>query len=83
MLSALPVVATDIRGAREEVIEGETGLLVPVAQPVALAAALGRLATDPALRTRLGDAGLRRALDLYVEEKVIERQIISLGLPSG
>lgn len=44
------------------------------------AVALGRLAADPGLRARLGDAGVRRALDLYVDEKIIERQILSLGL---
>ncbi len=29
MLTGLPVVATDIRGPREQVVSGETGLLVP------------------------------------------------------
>jgi glycosyltransferase involved in cell wall biosynthesis len=80
MLCGLPVVATDIRGAREEVVDGRTGLLVPVARPEALAAALGRLAGDPGLRARFGKAGLERARELYVEEKVIERQILALGL---
>ena len=74
MLSGLPVVATDIRGSREEVVDGETGLLVPVADPAALAAALGRLAADPALRQRMGEAGLVRARDLYDEAKVVARQ---------
>ena len=82
MLSGLPVVATDIRGSREEVVDGQTGLLVPVARPDALAAALGRLAADAGLRMRLGAAGLARALDLYVEDKVIARQLTMLGLGS-
>ncbi len=80
MLSALPVVATDIRGSREEVVDGETGLLVPVEAPRALAAALGRLARDGALRRRMGEAGLRRALALHVEHKIVARQIARLGL---
>jgi len=75
MLSGLPVVATDIRGSREEVIEDQTGLLVPVRDPKALAAALRHLAGDPALRARLGAAGLVRARDLYDEAKVVARQL--------
>jgi glycosyltransferase involved in cell wall biosynthesis len=75
MMSGLPVVATDIRGAREEVIDGETGFLVPVKNPPALAAALARLTGDPALRRRMGQAGRARALDLYDEAKVVRRQL--------
>ena len=80
MLSGLPVVATDIRGSREEVLPEETGLLVPVADGAALAAALGRLAGDAAERRRMGDAGCDRAVDLYDEAKVVARQIELLGL---
>jgi glycosyltransferase involved in cell wall biosynthesis len=75
MLTGLPVVATDIRGSREEVNDGNTGLLVPVRDPKALAAALQRLAGDPALRAKLGAAGLARARDLYDEAKVVARQL--------
>jgi len=80
MMTGLPVVATRIRGAREQVVDGETGFLVPVREPKALAEALSRLAADPALRARLGAAGRARALDLYDEAKVIARQIEALGL---
>jgi glycosyltransferase involved in cell wall biosynthesis len=80
MLSGLPVVATEIRGAREEVVAGETGALVPVGDPRALAAALTRLVADPALRARQGAAGRARALELYDEGKVIARQLALLGL---
>jgi glycosyltransferase involved in cell wall biosynthesis len=78
MLSGLPVVATDIRGSREEVMPDETGLLVPVRDSKALAAALARLAGDAALRARLGTAGLARARTLYDEAKIVERQIALL-----
>ncbi len=80
MLSGLPVVATDIRGAREEVVSGETGALVPVRDLRALATALGRLVADPALRARQGAAGRARALELYDEHKIIARQLALLGL---
>ncbi|MCC7281834.1 MAG: glycosyltransferase, partial [Acetobacteraceae bacterium] len=76
----LPVVATDIRGSREEVVPDETGLLVPVAEVPALSAALSRLAGDPGLRRRMGEAGLARARALHDERDVIARQITILGL---
>ncbi len=80
MLSGLPVVATDIRGCNEEVAAGETGLLVPVGDAAALAAALTRRVGDAALRARLGAAGRDRAVALYDESKVVARQIKLLGL---
>ncbi|MEZ5670768.1 MAG: glycosyltransferase family 4 protein [Alphaproteobacteria bacterium] len=80
MMTGLAVVATDIRGSREEVVAEETGLLVPVGDADRLAAALARLAGDPALRARMGAAGRTRALDLYDEAKVIDRQLRHLGL---
>jgi glycosyltransferase involved in cell wall biosynthesis len=80
MVSGLPVVATDIRGAREEVVPGETGALVAVGDSRALAEALGRLAADPGLRARQGAAGRTRALALYDEANVVARQIALLGL---
>lgn len=56
-----PLVATDVPGCREAVVDGETGILVPPRDPRALAAALERLAQDPALRARMGAAARRDA----------------------
>ena len=80
MICGLPVVATNVRGSREEVVDGETGSLVAVKQPQALADALNALAGDPDLRKKWGAAGRKRALDLYDERKVVQRQITALGL---
>ena len=80
MLTGLPVVATDIRGPREQVIDGETGLLVPPATVPPLAAALQRLVEDPALRRRMGEAGRARALTHYTEAAVVARTLDVLGL---
>ncbi len=80
MLCALPVVATDIRGPREQVIPNETGLLVPPRRVAPLAAALNRLVADPALRARMGAAGRRRAETLYDERLVTARTLDALGL---
>ena len=57
MATGLPVVASRLSGIPELVEDGVSGLLVPPADPAALAAALRRLADDPGLRTRLGAAG--------------------------
>jgi len=80
MASGLPVVATDIRGCREEVADGETGFLVPVRDARALAAALNRLVDDPDLRDSMGRAGTRRAQALFDEAQVLNRQMTVLGL---
>ena len=80
MLTGLPVVATDIRGPREQVVPGETGVLVPAGSVGPLAVALGRLVADAGLRTRMGAAGRARALSLYTERAVVERTLDLLGL---
>lgn len=51
------VIGSRIGGIPEALLEGETGLLVPPGDPVALAEALTRLVTDGALRRRMGAAG--------------------------
>jgi glycosyltransferase involved in cell wall biosynthesis len=80
MMTRLPVVGTNIRGTREEIVEGETGTLVPVNDAKALGAALSRLAADGALRAAWGAKGRERALALYREDLVIARQLQALGL---
>ena len=73
MAAGLPVVATNIPGCREAVIDNETGLLVPPRNPAALAEALSRLIADPALRARLGAAGRQRVLDNFSDAIVCEK----------
>jgi len=80
MMTGLPVVATEIRGSREEVVDGETGFLVPVRDSGRLADALRRLAADADLRRRLGNSGRERAITLFDEARVVARQIKRLGL---
>jgi len=79
MFCALPVVATNIRGPREQVVAGETGLLVPPRDIAPLAAALRLLAGDADLRARMGAAGRARALALYEEGRVVARTLDLLG----
>ncbi len=79
MLCGLPVVATDIRGPREQVVAGETGFLVPAAEVAPLAAALRRLADDTSLRQRMGAASLARATALFREDTVIAHTLDVMG----
>lgn len=78
MAAGMPVVATDIRGCREEVVPGETGLLVPVDDAGALAGAMGKILANRELSARMGRAGRERALKEYDESVVIGRQMDSL-----
>lgn len=61
MATGLPVVATRCGGPEEIVVDGETGLLVPLNDPRAMADAIGAVVGDPDLARRMGQAGRRRA----------------------
>src|SRR6266487_6802715 len=60
MAAACPVVSTHLAGIPESVVHGETGLLVPPEDTIALAGALGRLIQDAKLRLHYGRAGRER-----------------------
>ena len=60
MAAARPVVATDVGGAHEAVVEGETGHLVPAGDDEQMAARLGELLRDPARARAMGDRGRQR-----------------------
>ena len=68
---AVPLVATDIPGCRDIARDGENGLLVPVKDSAALAAALERLIADPGLRSRLGRRGRDRVLAEFSLDLVV------------
>jgi glycosyltransferase involved in cell wall biosynthesis len=76
----LACVATDLAGIPELVADGATGLLVPPADPATLAAALVRLIADPALRARLGDAGMARVRADFAADAGIELLARRFGL---
>lgn len=68
----LPVVATDVRGCRQVVEHGVTGLLIPPRDPAALANAVATLVADPALRAQMGRAGRERALRRFDQQRCID-----------
>ncbi len=75
MMMAKPVIATDIRGAREEVISGKTGLLVPVRNVGKLTDAIGQFIDNPTWGRQMGQEGRQRALKLYDEKNVVALQL--------
>lgn len=72
----VPVVACDIRGCREAVFHGSTGLLTPVRQPAALARSLGLLLDAPELRGALGALG-RRVAEREFDERIVFGRVLS------
>jgi colanic acid/amylovoran biosynthesis glycosyltransferase len=69
MATGLPVISTDIGGIPEMVVQNETGFLVRPGDAVAIAGAIERVIDDSSFAQRLGDAGYRRAQELFSIEK--------------
>lgn len=65
MACGKPVVGSRVGGIVELIEDGVTGLLVPPGDAAALAAALQRLLSDPALRARMGQAGQQRVTEQF------------------
>lgn len=70
MLAALPIVACDVGSVAEAIQEGETGLLVPPEDDVALAGALRRLLYDRDLARRLGEQARSVAEDRFTADRM-------------
>ena len=69
--AARPAIATDVGGVRE-VVDEESGILVPPGDAAALAEGIERLAQSPDTRARLGRQARRRALARFSAERLIE-----------
>ena len=72
MASGVPIVATDLAGYRTVLTSGKEGLMAPPRDPAALAAALRRLLTDPALRDSMGARGIETAHS-FGWERIVDR----------
>lgn len=72
-----PLVATDVPGCREIVVDGENGFLVPLHDHQALAVAIERLVESFPLRTRFGRRG-REMVERHFSAEVVSRQYLEL-----
>ena len=72
LAAARPVVSTAVGGVPEVVVDGETGLTVPVSQPRALAEGIVRLLRDPGEAELLAHAGRRHVYPRYDSSRLVE-----------
>jgi glycosyltransferase involved in cell wall biosynthesis len=80
MAAGVPVIGTDVPGIREVIQDGVNGLLVPVADPPALRAAIERVIGDKDLRHRLIEGGLRSVRERYTWDVVLPQYRELLGV---
>ena len=71
----LPIVASNVGGIPDVVVDGETGILVPEKDPQALASAYKRLAAEPELVKQLLAGSRKRIAECFTWDGIIERQI--------
>ena len=80
MAAGVPVVATNVPGIRDVVQHELNGLLVPVGSPAALTAAIERVISDPGLRARLIENGLKTVYERYTWDRVLPLYRAALGV---
>jgi glycosyltransferase involved in cell wall biosynthesis len=83
MAHGRPVVATAVGGLLDQVVDGETGLVVPPRDPFALRAALERLLADSELRRAYGAAGRVRAAKHFSWETVTDATLAAYAEAAG
>lgn len=72
MAAGKPVIASDINGTDEIINDGKTGILVPPADPNAIAEAIRRVLSDPSLARNLAASGKERAYSEFSSKKMVE-----------
>lgn len=73
MAAAVPVVATDVGGNPELVLEGRTGFLVPPKNPEEIANAVCRLVDDPQMARQFGSVARRRVIDEFALDRMLAK----------
>jgi glycosyltransferase involved in cell wall biosynthesis len=73
MACGVPVITTDVGGAAEAVLDGQSGLVVPPADPDSLARAIGRLESNRAEAARLAAAGQDRVMNNFTVATTFSR----------
>ena len=79
MLLKVPVVSTDAGGAREVIVNGETGILVPRKNPQALADGVSRLLEDENLKSAVVLNAYRKVVDNFSVAKMVSAYIDTYG----
>ncbi|QWV92761.1 glycosyltransferase [Geomonas oryzisoli] len=84
MASGVPVIAQDLEGMREVVVDGVTGYLVPPGDVEGLSGRISKLLDDPSLRSRFGAAGRALVQEKYnMESRVPEYVELCRDLYAG
>lgn len=69
------IIATNVQGCREIVLDGQNGILISSQNPQELADAIQKLIKDPALRQKMGKVGRHIALSEFSSRKVISQTL--------
>ncbi len=72
MSAGRPVIACDVGGNAEAIVDGETGVLVPPSQPGRLAAAMNELLGEPGRACAMGRAGRQRIEERFAIERMVD-----------
>jgi glycosyltransferase involved in cell wall biosynthesis len=71
----LPCITTDIRGCRDAVLDGKTGLVIPARNAPALAAAMEQLLLSSTLRAMMSQNAMQRAREQFDRKLVVEQTL--------
>jgi glycosyltransferase involved in cell wall biosynthesis len=82
MAHGLPIITTNVGGS-PDLLTADTGILVPPGDSAALADAMHCLASDPALRKRMGKAARDRYLELFAPDAVLSMLVTTYSRVAG
>jgi glycosyltransferase involved in cell wall biosynthesis len=75
MLAGLAIVSTEVGSIREQITDGESGLIVPREDPPALAAAIAELLADPERRAEMGRRNREKAEQMFTIDATVHRYV--------
>jgi glycosyltransferase involved in cell wall biosynthesis len=82
MAHGLPIITTNVGGS-PDLLTPDAGILIPPGDSAALAEAMQRLASDPALRKRMGEAARQRYLELFAPNAVLSMLVDTYSRVAG
>jgi glycosyltransferase involved in cell wall biosynthesis len=82
MAHRLPIITTNVGGS-PDLLTPDAGILIPPGDSAALAAAMERLASDPALRKQMGQAARERYLKLFAPDAVMSMLLSTYSRVAG